>query len=36
MAFEKIRVPDNGSAIGVNDDFSLEVPNNRIMMWLQP
>jgi len=35
MAFEKIRVPDNGSAIGVNDDFSLNVPNNPIIPFIE-
>jgi isocitrate dehydrogenase len=35
MASDKIRVPDNGSAIGVNDDFSLEVPNNSIIPFIE-
>ena len=35
MAFEKIRVPDNGSAIEFNDDLSLIVPNNPIIPFIE-
>ena len=35
MAFEKIRVPDNGSAIEFNDDLSLVVPNNPIIPFIE-
>ena len=35
MAFEKIRVPDNGSAIKFNDDLSLVVPNNPIIPFIE-
>ena len=35
MAFENISVPDNGSTIRVNTDFSLEVPNNPIIPFIE-
>ncbi|PCJ31376.1 MAG: isocitrate dehydrogenase (NADP(+)) [Gammaproteobacteria bacterium] len=35
MAFEHINVPENGSAIRVNADFSLEVPNNPIIPFIE-
>ncbi|MFW5450936.1 MAG: NADP-dependent isocitrate dehydrogenase [Methylophagaceae bacterium] len=35
MAFENISVPDNGSAIRVNTDFSLDVPNNPIIPFIE-
>lgn len=35
MAFENISVPDTGSAIRVNTDFSLEVPNNPIIPFIE-
>ncbi len=35
MAFENISVPDNGAAIRVNTDFSLEVPNNPIIPFIE-
>lgn len=35
MAFEKISVPDNGTAISVNSDFSLEVPSNPIIPFIE-
>jgi len=35
MAFENISVPDNGSAIQVNTDFSLDVPNNPIIPFIE-
>ena len=35
MALEKIRVPDNGSAIEFNDDLSLIVPNNPIIPFIE-
>jgi len=35
MAFEHITVPENGTAIHVNADFSLEVPNNPIIPFIE-
>lgn len=35
MAYENISVPDNGSAIIVNADFSLEVPNTPIIPFIE-
>ncbi|PHS70241.1 MAG: isocitrate dehydrogenase (NADP(+)) [Methylophaga sp.] len=35
MAFDHISVPDNGSAIRVNADFSLDVPNNPIIPFIE-
>jgi len=35
MAFEHINVPENGSAIRVNADFSLDVPNNPIIPFIE-
>ena len=35
MAYENISVPDNGSAIVVNTDFSLEVPNTPIIPFIE-
>ncbi|RKZ98637.1 MAG: NADP-dependent isocitrate dehydrogenase, partial [Gammaproteobacteria bacterium] len=35
MAFENISVPDNGSAIQVHTDFSLDVPNNPIIPFIE-
>ena len=35
MAYEHISVPDNGAAIGVNADFSLDVPNKPIIPFIQ-
>jgi isocitrate dehydrogenase len=35
MAFENISVPDNGSIIRVNTDFSLDVPNNPIIPFIE-
>jgi isocitrate dehydrogenase len=35
MAYENISVPDNGSAIVVNADFSLDVPNTPIIPFIE-
>lgn len=35
MAYENISVPDNGSAIVVNTDFSLDVPNTPIIPFIE-
>jgi len=35
MAFEHISVPDNGATIRVNADFSLDVPNNPIIPFIE-
>lgn len=35
MAFENILVPNNGTAIRVNADFSLDVPNNPIIPFIE-
>lgn len=35
MAFENISVPDNGTAIRVNPDFSIVVPNNPIIPFIE-
>jgi isocitrate dehydrogenase len=35
MAFEHISVPENGAAIRVNNDFSLDVPNQPIIPFIE-
>ena len=35
MAYENISVPDNGAAIVVNTDFSLDVPNTPIIPFIE-
>ncbi|MDH5357950.1 MAG: NADP-dependent isocitrate dehydrogenase [Gammaproteobacteria bacterium] len=35
MAFENIHVPNNGAEIRVNADFSLDVPNNPIIPFIE-
>ena len=35
MAFDKIQVPEQGTAITVNDDFSLTVPDQPIIPFIQ-
>jgi len=35
MAYQHITVPANGTAITVNDDFSLNVPNNPIIPYIE-
>lgn len=35
MAFQHISVPDNGAVIRVNADFSLDVPNNPIIPFIE-
>jgi len=35
MPYDKIRVPDNGEKIGVLPDFSLEVPDNPIIPFIE-
>lgn len=35
MAFQNITVPDNGTAISINADFSLDVPNNPIIPFIE-
>jgi len=35
MAYQKISVPENGEKITVNDDFSLNVPDNPIIPFIE-
>lgn len=35
MAYQHISVPEQGTAIGVNADFSLNVPNQPIVPYIE-
>ncbi|MCP5003157.1 MAG: NADP-dependent isocitrate dehydrogenase [Planctomycetes bacterium] len=35
MSYKKIKIPDSGKAIVVNDDFSLDVPDNPVIGFIE-